>query len=146
MFVEHAYNNNKKKENEMNTRELRQVDKQLTRGLLDIIILELIRSEPMHGYKVITSIRKNFGTYFGPSTIYPLLAELQKKGHVKSQWDTNNERPRKVFSITSEGNSILTGIEQSFTSICSQLNRMGMHKIPTLSGQPEIMSSPLGVR
>ena len=131
----------------MNIQQLRKVDKQLTRGLLDIIVLELIRSEPMHGYRVITKIRKNFGTYFGPSTIYPLLADLQKNGHLKSQWDTNHDRPRKIFSITSEGNAILTGIEHSFTSICTKLNRMGMNKLPTFKdSHPEIMTNPLGVR
>ena len=122
----------------MNPRELKKVDKQLTRGLLDIIVLELLRFEPMHGYKIIIKIRKNFGTYFGPSTIYPFLKELEEKKYIKSHWDTNHDRPRKVFSLTPEGNNILTGIEQSFTTICSQLNRMGMHKIPTIRAQSNI--------
>ena len=130
----------------MNQLKIKQVNKQLTRGLLDIIVLEIIRSKPIHGYRVITTIRKKFGAYFGPSTVYPLLAEMEKNGHVKSQWNTDHERPRKVFSITSEGNAMLTGIEQSFTSVCSQLNRMGMNKIPTIGCQPEIMSKPFGVK
>ena len=79
----------------MKTQELRKVDKQLTRGLLDIIVLELLRSEAMHGYKIITSIRRNFGAYFGPSTIYPFLTELQEKGYITSQWDTKHDRPEK---------------------------------------------------
>ncbi len=30
---------------------------------------------------------KTYGVYFGPSTIYPLLALLEKKGYVKSVWN-----------------------------------------------------------
>ncbi|MEJ2242813.1 MAG: PadR family transcriptional regulator [Candidatus Bathyarchaeota archaeon] len=118
----------------MNPREIKKANKQLTRGLLDIIILELLQKEDMHGYKVITQIRKNFGAYFGPSTIYPFLAELQEKGYITSQWDTNHDRPRKVFSLTTEGKSMLTGIEQSFSFICTRLNNMGLKRLPTITG------------
>jgi hypothetical protein len=37
------------------------------------------KHQPMHGYQIITKIRKTFGVYFGPSTIYPLLGALEKK-------------------------------------------------------------------
>ena len=117
----------------MNPREIKKANKQLTRGLLDIIILELLQKEDMHGYKVITQIRKNFGAYFGPSTIYPFLAELQEKGYITSQWDTNHDRPRKVFSLTTEGKTMLTGIEQSFSFICTRLNNMGLKRLPTIT-------------
>ena len=63
---------------------LREVQTKLMRGLLDLVILQLLKSKPMHGYKIITSIRKNFGVYFGPSTIYPLLGFLEEKGYIKS--------------------------------------------------------------
>ena len=115
----------------MNPREIKKVNKQLTRGLLDIIVLELLRSEPMHGYRIITAIRRNFGIYFGPSTIYPFLNELQDKGFIRSMWDTNHDRPRKVFHLTAEGGNVLNGIEQSFSTICTRLNGLGMNRIPT---------------
>jgi DNA-binding PadR family transcriptional regulator len=51
----------------------------LTKALLEIIILRFLNEQPMHGYQIITKIRKNFGVYFGPSTIYPFLAALEKK-------------------------------------------------------------------
>ena len=55
------------------------VQTKLAKGLLDLIVLQFLSSQPMHGYQIITKIRKNFGIYFGPSTIYPLLATLEKK-------------------------------------------------------------------
>jgi len=134
MIVEQNNNKNKaKKGMRLNPQEFTKVKKQFTKGLLDIVVLSLLRSESMHGYKIITSIRRNFGVYFGPSTIYPYLNNLEEKGYIKSQWNLNNDRPRKVYSLTSEGSTILTGAEQSFNSICSRLSRMGMSKISSIN-------------
>ena len=81
----------------------KEVSTKLMKGLLDLIILQFLSTQPMHGYQVITKIRKNFGVYFGPSTIYPLLGTLEKKGFVKSEWNMNFERPRKIYSLTTMG-------------------------------------------
>ena len=67
----------------------KEVSTKLMKGLLDLIILQFLSTQPMHGYQIITKIRKNFGVYFGPSTIYPLLSTLEKKGFVKSEWNMN---------------------------------------------------------
>jgi PadR family transcriptional regulator PadR len=99
----------------------REVQAKLMRGLLDLVVLQLLRSHPMHGYQLITSIRKSFGVYFGPSTIYPLLNALEEKGYVKSGWDMNNERPRKVFELTNDGQSTLDFTEDSLQVICRKI-------------------------
>ena len=108
---------------------LREVQIKLMRGLLDLVVLQFLKVEPMHGYQIIISIRKNFGVYFGPSTIYPLLGVLEKKGYVKSQWDLNNDRPRKVYSLTPDGQGLLNGTEESLTHICRRLNSIGLNRV-----------------
>jgi DNA-binding PadR family transcriptional regulator len=108
----------------------------LTKGLLDMIILQYLGKESMHGYQLITTIRKNFGVYFGPSTIYPLLTLLEKKGYVKSAWNMSAERPRKIYSLTSDGKSVLTFTESSLNFICKNLsndNNMATQVNPLLS-------------
>jgi len=99
----------------------KEVSTKLTKGLLDMIILQFLNTEPMHGYQVISKIRKNFGIYFGPSTIYPLLGTLEKKGYVDSHWNMNFDRPRKVYSLTAAGQSILNFTEESLNLICRKL-------------------------
>ncbi len=99
----------------------KEVSTKLMKGLLDLIILQFLKNEPMHGYQIITKIRKNFGVYFGPSTIYPLLGTLEKKGFVDSHWDMNYERPRKVYSLTSDGQSMLNFTEDSLNLICKRI-------------------------
>jgi PadR family transcriptional regulator PadR len=109
---------------------LREVQIKLMRGLLDLVILQFLSVNPMHGYKIITSIRKNFGVYFGPSTIYPLLGILEEKGYIKSEWNLNSDRPRKVYSLTPEGGNLLNGTEESLNHICRRLSSIGLNRIP----------------
>ncbi len=96
----------------------KEVQTKLTKGLLDLIVLQFLETEPMHGYQIITTIRKSFGVYFGPSTIYPLLNTLEKKGYIKSEWNMDNERPRKVYSLTNDGKTVLAFTANSLTMIC----------------------------
>jgi PadR family transcriptional regulator PadR len=99
----------------------KQVQTKLTKGLLDLIILQFLDTQPMHGYQVITKIRKNFGVYFGPSTVYPLLSSMEKKGHVKSKWKMQSKRPRKIYELTTQGKNVLDYTENSLNLICHKI-------------------------
>jgi PadR family transcriptional regulator PadR len=100
----------------------KEVQVKLMKGLLDLIVLQFLSTQPMHGYQVITKIRKSFGVYFGPSTIYPLLGALEKKGYVNSEWNMDNERPRKVYKLTNEGQSLLNFTEDSLNLMCRKIS------------------------
>jgi len=106
----------------------KEVQAKLMKGLLDLIILQFLNGQPMHGYQIITKIRKTFGVYFGPSTIYPLLGTLEKKRFVKSEWDMSTERPRKVYKLTTEGQNLLNFTEDSLNFICRKIGTPGVSK------------------
>jgi DNA-binding PadR family transcriptional regulator len=111
----------------------KQIQTKLTKGLLDMIILQYLEKESMHGYQVISKIRKGFGVYFGPSTIYPLLGTLEKKGYVKSIWNMQSQRPRKVYELTNEGKNLLNYTENTLNLICKNMvmdNKIQMHAAP----------------
>jgi DNA-binding PadR family transcriptional regulator len=99
----------------------KEVQTKLAKGLLDLIILQYLNQQPMHGYQVITKIRKSFGVYFGPSTIYPFMGQLEKKGYIKSQWNTDSERPRKVYTLTHDGKVMLNFTEDSLNLLCQKI-------------------------
>ncbi len=113
----------------MNHQTIRKAEIKLVRGLLDLVVLGLLKEKSTHGYGIIISIRQKFRVYFGPSTIYPLLNELEKKGNIKSEWDLTHDRPRKVYSLTAEGHSLLNGTEESLYQICNRLNDFGMNRL-----------------
>jgi len=125
----------------MNHQTIRKAELKLVRGLLDLVVLGLLKEKSIHGYGIITSIRRNFGVYFGPSTVYPLLSELEKAGNIKSEWDLTHERPRKVYTLTTEGQSLLTGAEESLYQICNRLNEFGMNRLNfnnSIEHQPKV--------
>jgi DNA-binding PadR family transcriptional regulator len=115
----------------------KEIQTKLTKGLLDMIILQFLDQEPMHGYQLIVKIRKSFGVYFGPSTVYPLLGSLEKKGYVKSTWNMNTERPRKVYELTKEGQTVLNFTEGSLNLICKTIAN---------DSKVKIEAAPLGVQ
>ena len=118
----------------MNNNYQKETQTKLTKGLLDMIILQYLDKESMHGYQLITKIRKGFGVYFGPSTVYPLLGLMEKKGYVKSAWNMNTERPRKVYKLTNEGKNVLSFTESSLNLICKNM---------VISSEIRIQSAPL---
>jgi PadR family transcriptional regulator PadR len=114
--------------NEIMMNNSKEVQAKLMKGLLDLIILQFLNGQPMHGYQIITKIRKTFGVYFGPSTIYPLLGTLEKKKFVKSEWNMTTERPRKVYKLTTEGQNLLNFTEDSLNFICKKIGTPGVSK------------------
>ncbi len=97
------------------------IQSKLTKGLLDMIILQFLNQQPMHGYQIITRIRKTYGIYFGASTVYPLLSTLEKKGRLKSTWNMDAERPRKIYALTKEGEAVLNFAENSLSMLCKSM-------------------------
>jgi len=103
-------------------RDQKDAQNKLMKGLLDLIILQFLNTQPMHGYQIMASIRKSFGVNFGPSTIYQLLGQLEEKGHIISKWNTDSQRPKRIYMLTEEGKSILNFIEDSFNLICKKIS------------------------
>ena len=135
--VEHNY---KRKKQEMFNNQ-KEVQVKLTKGLLEMIALQFLNEQPMHGYQVISKIRKSFGVYFGPSTIYPLLSSLEKKGHVSSEWNMTSERPRKVYKLTSEGQNLLNFTENSLNIIVKTIGTNGTSKLESEIEQTSVTAT-----
>jgi DNA-binding PadR family transcriptional regulator len=91
----------------------RQFQAQIIRGLRYFIVLQLLNIRPMHGYQIITVIRKKFGIYLGPSSVYPLLKDLEDWEYVESTWQTEDYHPKRVYALTSQGENLLNYMEHS---------------------------------
>jgi DNA-binding PadR family transcriptional regulator len=60
------------------TRNEENLNDQLIKALLDIIILCILKNEPEYGYKIIADVHKQFGVLLSPGTLYPLLYRMEK--------------------------------------------------------------------
>jgi len=91
----------------------KQLQAQTIRGLRYFIVLQLLKIQPMHGYQIITVIRKKFGIYLGPSSVYPLLKDLEDWEYVESTWETKDYHPKRIYALTSQGENLLNYMEHS---------------------------------
>ncbi|HII85779.1 TPA: PadR family transcriptional regulator [Candidatus Bathyarchaeota archaeon] len=131
--IVYLYNKTTKGKKKM-TNIQKEVQVKLAKGLLDVIVLQFLNDQPMHGYQIISQIRKSFGVYFGPSTVYPLLGTMEKKGYVASEWNMENDRPRKVYRLTNEGQNILNFTENSLSLI---VKKIGTNDLPKIESEAE---------
>jgi len=86
------------------------MDPELTKGTLALVILSLLRGEPMYGYAIVTTVRECTDGAFEwtEGSLYPCLHKLESGGFVQSEWDGKpGERRRKYYHITKAGERLL---------------------------------------
>ena len=83
----------------------------ITRNLLDIQILRLIRAQPMWGYKIKKQVEAKFNVTLRHGALYPLLNSLEQEGFLTSQRQQQGGRTRKVYTMTHKGNEYIEAYE-----------------------------------
>lgn len=108
----------------MNFPTKKKIKAKLARGMLELIVLSVIEQNPSYGYGIIKSLRHDYGVYFGPSTVYPLLGIMEEKGLIKSNWKTpenSKDKPRKMYTLTHNGSGFLRSYHQEFEMIVRRI-------------------------
>jgi|SRR5579862_8672914 len=78
-------------------------------GQLDSLIMATIAAEPAHGYVILQRLQERSSGAFelAEGTLYPALHRLERDGLLASSWSTGSGRRRRVYEITSAGQSAL---------------------------------------
>ena len=82
------------------------VSTDLLQGTLDLLILQTLSLEPMHGWGVAQRIQQvsNNALQVGQGSLYPALYRLEYKGWIKAEWgNSENNRRAKFYRITAAG-------------------------------------------
>ncbi|UCE15579.1 MAG: helix-turn-helix transcriptional regulator, partial [Candidatus Bathyarchaeota archaeon] len=82
------------------TKKIRQ---RFAKVFLDVLVLKLIQSKPMWGYRIIKETERLFDVKLRHGALYPLLHSLEVKGFLRSRREVKGGRVRKVYEITSKG-------------------------------------------
>ena len=85
-------------------------DSDLTRSVVEPIVLRLVSERPMYGYEIIKVVnqRTNNAFEWKEGTLYPCLHRLEGAGLINSKWSVSeNGRNRKYYSITRKGTALL---------------------------------------
>lgn len=78
----------------------------LLQGTLDMLILQTLALEPMHGWGVAQRIQQlsKEVLQIGQGSLYPALYRLEYKGWIRSDWgNSENNRRAKFYKLTAAG-------------------------------------------
>ena len=86
-------------------------ERQLKRGVLEIIVLRMISKGKTYGYELISRLDRESGGLFRlkEGTLYPILYRLEADGLIESQWSVPVDKnvSKKYYVITSAGKETL---------------------------------------
>ncbi len=95
---------------------------QLRKGLLDIVILNLLRHGRCHGYEMVQTLKQVKGLKIREGNIYPILARLQTDGLVRSSSEASRDGPpRKYFELTESGQKTLAEMNSHWEQIIGSI-------------------------
>ncbi len=86
-------------------------ERQLKRGVLEIIVLKMISIQPTYGYQLLSDMDLQSGGLFKikEGTLYPILYRLEDDGMIQSHWSIPKDKDvsKKYYVITDQGKDIL---------------------------------------
>lgn len=103
---------------------------QLKKGVLEMLVLQLLARQPCHGYELIVRLRDAGGGLLDlkEGTLYPILYRLEEEGAISSAWSSPNgtkpgKVPRRIYTVTPKGLALLqreTELWNTFTACVDQ--------------------------
>ena len=80
---------------------------QLKKGVLEMLVLQLICRQPTYGYELLTRLKEQSGGLFTlkEGTLYPILYRLEDDGMICAKWSGGEGRaaPKKIYEATKTG-------------------------------------------
>ena len=79
---------------------------EVIKGTLEMIVLEVLQHQPMHGWGITELIERRSGGLLSVNqgSLYPALYRLVARGWVSSEWhNTENNRSARYYSLTRAG-------------------------------------------
>lgn len=112
---------------------MKQINQQLKKGVLEILVLNLINQGDLYGYDLLKRLEEDSNGAFKlkEGSLYPILYRLEDKGFIESYRQaltTERKVPRKYYRITFKGKNALhemTGSWHDFQEIVNQMLKQG---------------------
>jgi len=96
-------------------------------GSLEMMILQTLRRQPMHGYALAETIRQGSNNLLQveEGTLYPALLRMLKAGWVSSEWGVSARNRRvRIYSITAAGRQQLAREVSAFERMLEGFRRV----------------------
>ena len=105
------------------------LEREWMRGAAPLAVLTLLERTEMYGYQLVEALEKDSGGLLamGQSTVYPLLYNLEGRGHVRAVHRTSPAgRQRKYYRLTEEGRRWLEGQRSQWKTLVTAMSRLGV--------------------
>lgn len=105
------------------------IERELMRGAGVLAVLKLLEHRDMYGYELAESLstRSDGVLAMGHSTLYPMLYNLEAKGHVEPFWPkTDGARRRKYYRLTPKGRAWLESHEDQWNHLVRAMSKFGL--------------------
>jgi PadR family transcriptional regulator PadR len=98
---------------------------QLRKGLLDVVVLNLLSNGRCHGYEMAQTLKQINGLKIREGNLYPILARLQTDGLVTTYTESSpNGPPRKYFKLTASGRKALADMNNHWDQIIESIHHI----------------------
>src|SRR5688500_11715325 len=100
---------------------------ELMRGTLEMLILQTLSSQPLHGYAIAQQIQRlsNDALTVEQGSLYPALERLLQQGWVTAKWgESPTGRRARYYTITASGRRRLGEEIEGFDSALLAINRV----------------------
>ncbi len=97
-----------------------------TRGQLDLLVLSVLAGGPLHGYGIVSELRRRSGSELdmAEGTLYPALHRLEGDGLLSSSWSDDAPRRRRVYRLTQRGSQALEGRRREWLRFAAAVQRV----------------------
>lgn len=85
---------------------------ELRRGTVVLSVLSQL-GDKEYGYSLVQLLAQK-GMAVEANTLYPLLRRLEGQGLLRSEWDTDEAKPRKYYSRTPLGDSVYAALKKEW--------------------------------
>jgi len=96
-------------------------------GTLDMLVLQTIEPQPMHGYAIAKSIRAMSEDVLEveQGSLYPALFRMERKGWIKPKWGKSESGRRvKFYRLTAAGRKQLRLQETAWATFVQAVGRV----------------------
>ncbi len=105
------------------------LEREWMRGAAPLAVLTLLERTEMYGYELVEAMESSSGGLLamGQSTVYPLLYNLEGRGHVEAVWrSAPSGRRRKYYHVTKDGLAWLAQQQSQWRTLVEAMARLGV--------------------
>ncbi|KPJ81314.1 MAG: PadR family transcriptional regulator [Gemmatimonas sp. SG8_23] len=105
------------------------LEREWMRGAAPLAVLTLLERREMYGYELVEALERDSGGLLamGQSTVYPLLYNLEAKGHVEAVTRAApSGRKRKYYRATAAGRKWLEAQRSQWATLVAAMTSLGI--------------------